>query len=137
MRVQATVDSRSLRRLDAALRALPGQLRRDRVAIAALRRASKPMAEQAARLAPRDTGNLQQNIVIRTVKRSRRDTVAVDVRPSGKAWYGRIREFGQDDGPAQPFMRPAWDSARGGLVPRIAREMWIGIRRAAKRGRGR
>ena len=67
--------------------------------------------------------------------RTRGDTVSVAVGPARHAWYGVVQEHGGGAVPPQPFLRPAWDAARGGLVARIGRDVWAGIRRAAQRAR--
>lgn len=36
---------------------------------------------------------------------------------------------------ARPFMRPAWDSVKGGMYRKLADEVWKGIEKAAKTGR--
>lgn len=128
-----------LRGLDRALRELPETVRRDRVVQRALRRAARPIAERAAELAPVDRRPDRDDVVLRDSMlirgQTRGDTVTVRVGPARDAWYGIVQEHGSADVPAQPFLRPAWDAARGGLVAGIGRDIWAGIRRAARRAR--
>ena len=135
--MRATVDRRSLQGLDRALRALrelPATVRRAGVVQRALRRAARPVAARAAELAPvdrrpgRDDVVLSRSMVVRG--RTRGDTVSVAVGPARRAWYGIVQED------STPFLRPSWDAARPGLIARIGRDVWAGIRRAARRGGG-
>jgi HK97 gp10 family phage protein len=48
--------------------------------------------------------------------------------------YGQFVEYGHGNGPAQPFMRPAWDSDGGRIaMDRMGEELWKGLDRAAAR----
>lgn len=72
---------------------------------------SKRMAEairrEAARLAPKRTGNLARNIVVEKVNNGR--TVEYHVGWNHRAFYGPYVEFGTADTPARPHLRPASD----------------------------
>lgn len=43
------------------------------------------------------------------------------------------QEFGNVNHDPDPFMRPAWDATKGGMVDQVARELWIEIEKTAAR----
>jgi HK97 gp10 family phage protein len=66
----------------------------------------------------------------------------VEVHVGTRDRVGRLQEFGTHDTPAQPFMRPAWDSeGNETALSRIGDEMWAEVgksagRQAMRRARG-
>lgn len=81
----------------------------------ATRAAANVVRDEARRLVPKDTKNLQKSI--RTVKRkSRKGEIRFSVVPvKGRkykydGWYAHFIEFGTSKQTPQPFMRPAFQS---------------------------
>lgn len=58
--------------------------------------------------APRATGTLSRNIVLK-VERTGWQSVAAKVGPGSDAFYGKFSEQGTATEPARPWMRPAFD----------------------------
>lgn len=91
-----------------------------------LRRVAKgalePMADEAARRAPEERGVLAFSIVVGEGRTRRARTNFLRVRgiqmamgPAtgfGATYYAAHVEFGTIDTPAQPYMRPAWDTGK-------------------------
>lgn len=87
---------------------------------------ARVIQKEAIRRAPKLTGVLQKAIV---VKREKNTRLAAEYavgwkKPKKKgdpnAWYGRLLEFGSVKMPAQPHIRPAFDSKKGAAVDKIA-----------------
>ena len=76
--------------------------------------------EEAARLAPRDTGLLAQEVADQP-KRLQIGRAQIDVGPSKKAWYGRLLEHGTSKMAAQPFLRPAFEAKKDEAVEAMKR----------------
>lgn len=90
--------------------------RRARVSIpVAIEAAAQVLAEEMARRAPRDTGFLEENIVHEETKRTAK-LVERGVGPHKEAYYGVFHELGTFKMPANPWMVPAFDSAKRRLV---------------------
>lgn len=113
--MKTTVKVEGLAELDQALAQFSKATARG-VLVKTLRKAAVPIQKAAELLAPKNTGRLSLNIVISTKlsrrekKRYPRESFAeVHVGPHAKVTYDSFVEFGTDDTPAQPFMRPAWD----------------------------
>ncbi len=135
-----TVQVEGLKALQAVLRALPRATARD-VMLRVLEQRAKPIAAHAARLAPVDQGDLQESIQVSTrlTQRQRglhrkdgpRDVeVFVGAGPQPQA---HLQEFGAEQHPPQPFMRPAWDSEKDRLLEGIAEDLWAEIQVAGAR----
>jgi HK97 gp10 family phage protein len=79
----------------------------------ALRAAGAVVETEAKQLVPVDTGTLRDAIVVDAIRRGG-VVVAVEVGPTiPPAFHAHLVEFGTDRGsPAQPFMRPAWDTRK-------------------------
>jgi HK97 gp10 family phage protein len=79
----------------------------------AAKAAGKIVKEEASRLAPRRTGDLADNMVMR-VKSSESDAdeVTVEVGPDKKQFYGNFVEKGTKYMPAEPFLGPALEDNR-------------------------
>lgn len=123
--------------LRAALAELPRATERS-VVRKVLKRRAEPIADMARSLAPVDTGALRDSIAV-TTKLSRRHRKAlkegkkdtnVHIGASSKA---HLQEFGTREHAPQPFMRPAWDAHKGGLVDEIRADMWVEIQKAVNR----
>lgn len=153
-----------LAELAKALKALPpeiagkngGPLRR------AIGRAAVVIRDDARRRAPVDTGNLRDNIIAVRKRKSPQGTEGyfVEVRRKrrkyantranrrkgrvgktyenlGEAYYGMFVELGTAKMPAQPFLRPAFESKKTEAVETFRVELAKGIEQAARKVRGR
>lgn len=153
-----------LAELAKALKALPpeiagkngGPLRR------AIGRAAVVIRDDARRRAPVDTGNLRDNIIAVRKRKSPQGTEGyfVEVRRKrrkyantranrrkgrvgktyenlGEAYYGMFVELGTAKMPAQPFLRPAFESKKAEAVETFRVELAKGIEQAARKVRGR
>lgn len=135
-----TVEIEGLRELDKALGELPKS-----TAKATLRRvlkdAGEPVARAARRNAPRKEMHLHESIDVST-KLSRRQA-GLHRKEGGRAFQemfvgtndpaGVQQEFGNERHPAQPFLRPAWDAEKAGVLEHIANSLWGEIEKSAKR----
>lgn len=129
-----------LKDLDRALGELPKA-----TAKATLRRvlkdAAEPVARTARRLAPKDDYHLHDSIDV-SAKLTRRQA-ALHRKQGGRAFQEMFvgandpadvqQEFGNDQHPAQPFMRPAWDAEKRGVLDHISNALWGEIEKSAKR----
>jgi HK97 gp10 family phage protein len=114
---------------------------------AALRAVAKdaltPMAEDAERRAPRRTGLLQEKIEVKPPKRGRTikgrrfegpQAITMAMGPTGAGIIrGQMQEFGTYKEPAQPFMRPAWDSHADSALDNIKTNLWDRMMKATER----
>jgi HK97 gp10 family phage protein len=87
-------------------------------------RAGKPIATGKATL--RYPGNLKKQIVRRKVKREGQK-VTYQVKPTPRAWYGRLVETGTRFAAARPFMRPAIDAKGEASIKRVAEVIEAGL----------
>lgn len=113
----------------------------------ALKKVLTPVAQRGAALAPTDRGDLSESYAVSTrlTKRQRK----VTVKESEVEMYagpndpGAVQtEFGNEHQPAQPHLRPAWDSHRASILPDLADLLWTDItktlaRHARKLAKGR
>lgn len=113
---------------------------------AGLRAGAKAMRDRVRAQAPRVTGRLWRNIVVRSKTfRDRNFTAFVFIREEGKAgsernaFYWRFVEFGTRGGTGNPFIRRAWEAFRRAAVNRAIKEMRDRYRRVRFKGvkRGR
>ena len=118
------------RETERALRRLPRQVQ-GRIEMNALRQGAKPIREAAQDRAPKDTGELEEEIIVRG--RRRQGETVVRIGPSKKAFQGMLQEFGTEHHPAQPWLRPAFDEKVAEALDRIGEFLGRGIERAAKR----
>jgi HK97 gp10 family phage protein len=104
---------------------------------AGLKAVGKYLAEGMATRAPRDMDvegvTLAEEIVFQAKVSNARDTAAVQIGPSKRAFYGGFQEFGTEKHKPQPFMRPTLDQDGQGAIAVFASHMKAGIERAAKR----
>lgn len=142
--MKETVKVEGLRELEAALSELPkstGKAVLRRIGKAAL----EPVARDAAALAPDDptTGppDLRTTIgVSQTLSRSQRRAMRKETKSSIEVYAGPAprasavtQEFGTVNHPAHPFMRPAWDKNKGGVLKYVADNLGGEIKKAADR----
>lgn len=85
----------------------------------ALREGAKVLQKGISKRAPRDTGDLAENIVISGVKQSEAGKY-IEVGPDKKHFYGLFHEFGTVKMPAQPFMGPALEEEEKAVMNKIA-----------------
>lgn len=114
------------------LDSLPDKLQRQALR-PGTRAAAHVVAEDARRLAPRDTGALEQSIKVRAMRRSRTrmghsilsgaETLGstVDAERSGLPFYAFWVEFGTVNTPADPFLRPALWGNRAAIFAAVRR----------------
>lgn len=109
---------------------------RDRDMNYATRKGAQSLQKLAQARAPRDSGRLADNIVVRKDKDTIFDSeYYVGVRTVGKAdnprnsFYAYFVEYGTEYMPAQPFMRPAWDSGRTGAMAEFKDRIGARIRK--------
>jgi len=58
---------------------------------------------------------------------------AIAIGPDAAHWYGVFQEYGTPWRPAEPFMRPAWDTNKRAALAAFAKNMWYVLERFAKR----
>lgn len=106
-----------------------------------LKKAAAPIDQEASGLAPVDTGKLQVSVVTGTKLTRRQRSSAYREGTHGVAEVhvgtamsrGMFQEFGTFKEPAQPFMRPAWESNKDRALAIIGKELWVEIRKATAR----
>lgn len=143
--------------LQAALLSLPSHLTRKRVLERSLLEEGEPIARDARRLAPRDTGRMAEKIEVSTTLSRRQSrgakprvskggaVVYIGAGPRGPAV---LAEFGTGPRyrwahrggftgamPATPFMRPAWERGWRTLLDRLGGRIWYELSLAAERAR--
>jgi HK97 gp10 family phage protein len=124
----------------AALRQLP-----DSTAKAVLRRVGRkrlePVANKARELVPVGLGELRDSIAVSTrLTRRQRGKHTKDGIDDVEVFAGagahpqaHLQEFGTEHHGPQPFMRPAWDSEKDGVLAGIKQDLWEEIEKAAAR----
>lgn len=134
-----------------ALSAIPQHLRRTELTNILLE-AGEPLRSRVAQLAPRsdEAPHIADHIGMNAVRsvdgvKLREDQAAVAVGPlkgraSGKRFkgffYGWMLEYGTVKMPAQPFLRPAWDSEQSRTQDRIRSGLLRALRPRSTSGRG-
>lgn len=126
----------------------------------AIGRASVVIRDEARRRAPVDTGNLRDNIIavrkrkspqgnegyfieVRRKRRKyantranrRKQRAGMTYESMGEAYYGMFIELGTAKMPAQPFLRPAFESKKVEAVEVFRAEFAKAIAAAEKKGR--
>lgn len=100
----------------------------DRIADEAVEAGAEVIRARASEDAPRDTGFLSENIIIKY-----RDVGVRDVGPSSAAYYGLFIEVGTSRIRKRPWLRPAYDAVKGDAMREAERVMAQGIEREAMR----
>lgn len=132
-----------LKELDAALGELPKATGKN-VLRRVLREVAKPMADQAAGMAPVLTGTLKRSVGVgsRLTKRQGRlhrkmfkdDKASVEIFVgAGGLPQAHLREFGADGKPPHAFVRPAWDANKMPMLERIKSTLAAEIKKSADR----
>ena len=129
-----------LRELQTALRELPNATAKN-VMRRVLKNRAQPIADAARARVPVAHGDLKNSIAVST-KLSRRqrgkhrktdkNDIEMFVGP-GTHPQAHMQEFGTFKEPAQPFMRPAWDAEKMGVLDGIKDDLWTEIEKAANR----
>ncbi len=102
---------------------------------------AQPVAATAERLAPVRTGQLRRTIGVGTKLTRRQRAMHRKVDPNdvnvfigaGAVPQAHLREYGSDGHPAQPFLRPAWDTHKRAVLEGIKDAMWREIEKSVKR----
>lgn len=126
-----------LQELDRAFAELPKSTGKSALRTA-LRRALKPVVEEAGRLAPRDQqGRIERSMTISTRLRSgqqgRISLGGVTMYAGPTSRIAHFHEFGTVKMAARPYLRPAWDRHQRQVLNSIREEIWKAIERAAAR----
>ena len=146
------VSTSGFKELEAKLRDIEKKTTRRTTGIRALMKAGEPMAERARLLAPKEEGDLERAIKLSPVatgfngRKGRRggsggqygDTLEVflgiDLSVNRRlSVYSRVQEEGNGKQPAQPYMRPAFESQKMQTVDRIRDQLRIEIDKAIGR----
>jgi HK97 gp10 family phage protein len=103
-----------------AIRGL-GEFASHEVMLAAIKPSAEEIAETMRVLIPRQTGLTAEDIKVRESSDSKSGgkvelQIGGGKGSRGRAFIMRFIEFGTFNQPARPFMRPAWDSARGHFI---------------------
>jgi len=114
--MEAKFEIKGLAALNKELKALPDDFR-NKALQSATRAATKLLELEAKELAPKKTGNLAQSIVTKKVRSHSKwvGMYKVTINRRGKrarAHYAHMVENGTVKQPAQPFMRPAFQSKK-------------------------
>ncbi len=95
-------------------------------------KASAPVGTEPVRKKRRGIGRLRDNIRIRRRRPQKQHQIRFSVGV-GRAFWGLFSELGTARQPAQPWMRPAFDTAAPRVVAAMADLIGTGIIREAKR----
>lgn len=124
----------------------------------ASRKAFEPVLETAKRLAPRDTGELADSLLLTSRRVDNGAQVGIRIGkgkgtkqaalaaaafgeaqgkglPAARRWH--FAEFGTSSQPAKPFLRPALDTNVSNVTERLKVSIAAGIARVAKKRGGK
>lgn len=137
------VEFKGGRELEAALRELGDKGASRRTAERALKLAAQPIRDRWEQLVPEDQGDLKRSIKIgRAIKSFQRTSrgdvvktfVGVDESQDARLHiYAEVQEFGNENNPAQPAGRPAWEGEKHTALDRLAADLWAEISKTAER----
>jgi len=141
--VKVTVTTQGFKELERALiEELPKATAKSVLRRTAIK-AMKPLEARAKQLAPIDDGGLRDSITTKPVKAKRESRtryasqsgVTVATGPTGRPEGGNPswQEFGTVDMPANPYMRPSWDSEHGAILDTVKAELTTQITKAKGR----
>lgn len=105
---------------------------RSKVIEKATRKGAEIVRKDASNRAPRRTGNLADNIVIRKQKNTDVDEINFGIGPNSQAWYGMFPELGTINHPAKPYLRPALDGNQRDVERTVAIEVRNALGRLAR-----
>lgn len=128
-----------LKGVDRALEDLPAATAKN-VARRVLKKAAQPLIRSAKSRAPVAHGDLKNSIGVssrltrsqRRFRNRKKDVVELYVGPSADP-ASHLQEFGSSIHSAQPYMRPAWDTNKRGMLDIVEAEIWQEVAKAAKR----
>jgi HK97 gp10 family phage protein len=127
------------RELAAALEQLPKATARN-VLRRTLLKAAEPIDDIGSSLAPVETGKLQRSVVAGTqLTRSQKRMAKKEGKHFAEVHVGTanpvgiFQEFGTFKEPAQPFMRPTWDTQKDRALGRIKTDLAAEIDKSARR----
>jgi HK97 gp10 family phage protein len=127
-----------LKQLERALAELPQAASRG-VGMRVLKIAAEPIANTATRLAPKDKLHLADGIGVGT-KLTRRQRALHKKKSDMEVFAGAgghpqatQQEFGNENHPPQPFMRPAWDAQKVRAFDLIGLHLGVEIQKSAER----
>jgi HK97 gp10 family phage protein len=132
-----------------------------------LKRAAEPIRADAARMAPVESGELRDGIIVEVVRKNAGTLAYADVMRGGgtraeaalaarnanreaagkglsasvsvrsTAWHSHLVEFGTVNTAPQPFLRPAFEGGKGRALTDIKTIMGDELNKAAKRAAAR
>lgn len=103
---------------------------RNKIARQALREAGRPMLADAKRFAPVKTGALRKSIKMRKNKKKSRKEIAYKI--FGDIKYALAVEFGHDNVPPKPYLRPAFDANKEKFFQILTDELERGLASSVK-----
>jgi HK97 gp10 family phage protein len=126
---------------DQALAEIGKKSTQKNILVRTLKKAAKPIDDEASSLAPKDTGKLEVSIITGTKLTRRQRSSAYKSGSLGVAEVhvgtalsrGMFQEFGTFKMRAQPFLRPAWEHNKQKAEQIIGTELWVEIKKAADR----
>ena len=148
-----------------ALKALPPEIssKNGGPARVALAKGARVVRDEVRRRAPKDSGALVKNVIMQrdrnpqrsganeryligvrggaknyanTKRNVRKGRAGKEYKTDGNTYYWRFKEFGTKKMPADPFLRPAFESKKEEAMNVIASTLASGIERAAKKVAG-
>lgn len=128
-----------LKELETALLEVPRATAKN-VMKRSLMKAGAPVAATGSALAPVLTGQLQKHVKIggQLTRRQKsrfpkQSAVEVYIGVSNSLPQGHLQEFGTREHGPQPFLRPAWEQHKFGVLESFKQLTWVEIEAAAKR----
>ena len=125
--------------LDNAFKTLPNAMSKT-VLRSAIKKALKPVLNDARSDVPVDRGDLKESLTINTKlgggqkSEARSGAVTVYMGTSVKQGaVGHLVEFGTSKMRMNPFVRPSWDANKRGVVKTIGNEAWRKLQLLARR----
>ena len=114
--------------IQAVFRALPDAVQRTAVK-SALEESAEVLLAAVQRTVPRgETGVLEASLRIFPVRKAKTKS-SIRVGAGKEGWYGALLEYGTRHMPARPWIRPALDSAFGGVVTTFREEFGESVER--------
>ncbi|MGB6230836.1 MAG: HK97-gp10 family putative phage morphogenesis protein [Litorimonas sp.] len=102
-----------------------------------LKKAGAPLADKMRALAPEAQGDLKDAIGVSTkTRRDMRRVDPVEVHVGVATSEGRVavnQEFGNEDHPAQPFARPAWQGMKMAVLDDIKDTLAVEVAKSVAR----
>src|SRR5260221_582984 len=133
--MKVTVKIEGLNEVRDALEELPKAMSKN-VMQRVLEKHAAPIAATAKSLAPVNTGELRDEIVasikLTSHQRALHETQGDDVEVfvGSGVFYAHMQEFGTEHNPPHPFMRPAWDQHKQGVLDGLKTDLWAEIAKA-------